>query len=199
MERDRILRQLFYPLVVDWGACLLVISQRARLLRRKTARPYQLQDFLQGIRQKGLESSLISKGWTLVGYSSLGLTLTGLPYFQRILVSMLPEASGNAPVLVLLWIIVLSIVSGFWAGFLRVWAWVAEFDEGYLWLKASFYGVFHALIPYMLVLPLLIRYGTPSWIAWTYAISLGLLGLAVGFRWVRLLRLANELSIHRLF
>jgi len=155
--------------------------------------------FLQGIRQKGQESSLISKGWTLVGYSSLGLTLTGLPHFQRILWPLLPEALRNDPVLVLLWIIVLSIASGFWGGFLRVWAWVAEFDEGFLWLKASFYGVFHALIPFMLVLPLLTRFGTPSWIAWAYALSLGLLGLAVGFRWVRLLRLANELSIHRLF
>lgn len=155
--------------------------------------------FLQGIRQKGQESSLIAKGWTLVGYSSLGLILTGLPHFQRILLSLLPEAFGKDPVLVLLWIIVLSIFSGFWSGFLRVWAWVAEFDEGYLWLKASFYGVFHALIPFMLVLPLLTRFGTPSWVAWAYGISLVLLGLAVGFRWVRLLRLANELSIHRLF
>ena len=155
--------------------------------------------FLQGIRQKGQESSLMSKGWTLVGYASLGLTLAGQPHIQKKMAWLLPESLGQGPVFVLVWIILLSIATRFWAGFLRLWAWVAEFDEGYLWLKASFIGVFHALIPFILVLPLLTRFGTASWIAWTYAIALGLLGLAVCYRWVRLIRLANELSIHRLF
>lgn len=155
--------------------------------------------FLQGIRHKGHESSLVSRGWTLMAYAMVGLILAGSTHFEVSWIPVIPEGPWTALLRVVVWTLLLGMVLGIWVGLLRLGAWIAEFEEGFLWLKAGFTLVLHICIPVMLVIALVTRFGNETWVQMAYASTLGLLPITMGFRWVRLLMLAKELSMNRLF
>jgi len=185
-----------------WVLCLLaswLLAKEPTYYGGKLHALINYRIFLQGIRQKGQESGLVSWGWTLIGYATLGLIMVGSTNFHVTWMPKIPEGFGQVPIWVLMWTIALVIAFMVWAGWLRLWAWVAEFAEGFLWLKASFNLVFHVLIPVLLWISLIYRFGTNRWVTVAYATSGVLLALTIGFRWVRLLRLAKEFSMNRLF
>lgn len=155
--------------------------------------------FLQGVRHKGQESSLVSRGWSLMAYAILGLILAGTVDFQASWTTQILKGSGRVLFLVLGWALLLGTAVGLWAGLLRLLAWIAEFEEGFLWLKASFNLFLHVLIPALLLIALVLRFGTQPWVQMSHSIALGLMAMAIGFRWLRLLVLAKELSMNRLF
>jgi hypothetical protein len=155
--------------------------------------------FLQGIRHKTQESSLVSRGWTLIGYAIPGLVLADSTHFQVSWMPQIQEGLVQVPYRLTVWTLFLGAAIGIWEGFLRLWAWVAEFEEGFMWHKASFTLVCHVLIPVVLVMALVARFGTDPWVQGTHAIAIGLLAITIGFRWARLLFLAKELAKNRLF
>jgi hypothetical protein len=157
--------------------------------------------FLQGIRQKNQDSGMISWGWTLLGFGTLGLILMGstnVHILSAFGIRGIPSGFALFPLGVMLWILVLGIAMNLWSWWLRLWGWVTDFSEGFRWVKATVQLSFHVLIPIILLLALVIRYGTPHWITSAYVLSGGLMAMTLGFRWVRIFRLSKEDSLNHL-
>ncbi len=160
---------------------------------------FNFRIFLQAMRHKGNEVGVLSTGWSLIGIGALGLLLLDYRSVDDFFFMLLPSEWRILPIMIFVWTIGVWVVFVVWSWWIKLLAWVANFPESALWLKSSINLVFHVWVPIILGLALLAGYGSSLW-AFAATLATGVLVvITIGYRWIRLMRLAFEYSRDHVF